>query len=170
MARLVPRTRRDRLLAALLVAAVGEILWAIYLGWKLPPHYVAHHWALAWVGLDVAEVSLLFASAWAAWRQRALLIVFTISGATLFLLDAWFDVTTANHGDIMQSLLVAVFVEVPSALALLWVARLAVIRLFFTQQADSDLPITPIYRMPLTRETLNEVPVREVPLAPEADH
>jgi hypothetical protein len=85
-------------------------------------------------------------------------------------LDAWFDVTTANHGDIMQSLLVAVFVEVPSALALLWVARLAVIRLFFTQQADSDLPITPIYRMPLTRETLNEVPVREVPLAPEADH
>jgi hypothetical protein len=70
----------------------------------------------------------------------------------------------------MQSLLVAVFVEVPSALALLWVARRAVIRLFFTQQADSDLPITPIYKMPLTRETLNEVPVREVPLAPEADH
>jgi hypothetical protein len=70
----------------------------------------------------------------------------------------------------MQSLVVAVFVEVPSALALLWVARRAVIRLFLTHYADSDLPITPIYKVPLTRETLNEVPVREVPLAPEADH
>jgi hypothetical protein len=157
-------------LAALLIAAIGEILWTIYLGWKLPRHYVAHHWALAWVGLDIAEVSLLFASAWAAWRQRALLILFTIAGATLFLLDAWFDITTANHGDVMQSLVVAVFVEVPSALALLWVARRAVIRLFLTHHVDGDLPITPIYKVPLTRETLNEVPVSEVPLAPEADY
>jgi len=169
MTRIVPRTRRYRLLAVLLIAAVGEILWAIYLGWRLPPHYVADHWALAWVGLDVAEVSLLFAAAWAAWRQRALLIVFAIAGATLFLLDAWFDVTTANHGDVMQSLLVAVFVEVPSAIALLWVARRAVIRLFLTHAADSDLPITPIYKVPLTRETVDEVPAREIPLAPEAD-
>jgi hypothetical protein len=169
MTRIVPRTRRDRLLAVLLIAAIGEILWAIYLGWKLPRHYVADHWALAWVGLDVGEVSLLFASAWAAWRQRALLIPFAIAGATLFLLDAWFDVTTANHGDVVQSLLVAVFVEVPSAIALLWVARRAVIRLFLTHAAHSDLPITPIYKVPLTREMEEEVPAREIPLAPEAD-
>ena len=92
-----------------------EILWAVYLGWRLPRHYVADHWALAWVGLDVAEIVMLFGAAWAAWRQRAVLIVFSIAAATLFLLDAWFDVTTANHGDELQSVVLAVFVEVPSA-------------------------------------------------------
>jgi hypothetical protein len=169
MIRLVPHSRRDRLLVALLMGAVGEIAWCIYLGLALPPHYVAHHWALAWIGLDIAEVSMLFASAWAAWRQRALLILFTIVGATLFLLDAWFDVTTANHGDLAQSLVLALFLEVPSAIALLWVARRAVIRLFLTHTVN-DLSTMPMYKVALTRETLNATPVHEVPLAPEADH
>jgi hypothetical protein len=169
MVRLVPHSRRDRLLVALLMGAVGEIAWCIYLGLALPPHYVAHHWALAWIGLDIAEVSMLFASAWAAWRQRALLILFTIVGATLFLLDAWFDVTTANHGDLAQSLVLALFLEVPSAIALLWVARRAVTRLFLTHTVN-DLSTMPMHKVALTRETLNATPVREVPLAPEADH
>lgn len=167
MTRLVPHSRRDRLLVALLMGAVGEIAWCVYLGLVLPPHYVAHHWALAWIGLDVAEVSMLFASAWAAWRQRALLILFTIVGATLFLLDAWFDVTTANHGDLTQSLVLALFLEVPSAIALLWVARRAVIRLSLTYRVE-DLVTMPMHKVALTREMLNEA-VREVPLAPEAD-
>jgi hypothetical protein len=169
MARLVPRSRRDRLLVALLTGAVGEIAWCIYLGLVLPPHYVAHHWALAWIGLDIAEVSMLFASAWAAWRQRALLILFTIVGATLFLLDAWFDVTTANHGDLTQSLVLALFLEVPSAIALLWVARRAVIRLFLTHRVE-DLLTMPMYKVALTREVLKETAVRDVPLAPESDY
>jgi hypothetical protein len=151
------------------MGAVGESGWCVYLGLALPPHYVAHHWALAWIGLDIAEVSMLFASAWAAWRQRALLILFAIVGATLFLLDAWFDVTTANHGDITQSLVLALFLEVPSAIALLWVARRAVIRLFLTHSANDVSPM-PIYKVALTRDVLNSTSVREVPLAPEADH
>jgi hypothetical protein len=151
------------------MGAVGEIAWCIYLGLALPPHYVAHHWALAWIGLDIGEVSMLFASAWAAWRQRALLILFTIVGATLFLLDAWFDVTTANHGDLAQSLVLALFLEVPSAIALLWVARRAVIRLFLAHGVD-HLSSLPMYKVALTREVLRATPVREVPLAPEADH
>ncbi|MGH3732197.1 MAG: hypothetical protein ACRDVC_02285 [Acidimicrobiales bacterium] len=149
MTRLVPRSRRDRLLVALLTGAFLEIIWCIYLGLVLPPHYVAHHWALAWIGLDVAEVSMLFASAWAAWRQRALLILFTIVGATLFLLDAWFDVTTANHGDVTQSLVLAAFLEVPSAIALLWVARRAVIRFLLTHRAEDVT--TPFHKLVLTR-------------------
>ena len=42
-------------MVALLIGAVAEILWCIYLGLVLPPHYVADHWALAWIGLDIAE-------------------------------------------------------------------------------------------------------------------
>jgi hypothetical protein len=150
------------------MGAVGEIGWCVYLGLALPPHYVAHHWAVAWIGLDVAEVSMLFASAWAAWRQRALLILFTIVGATLFLLDAWFDVTTANHGDVTQSLVLALFLEVPSAIALLWVARRAVNRLLLTHSVD-DVSTTPIYKVVFTREGSNSASVLDVPLTPESD-
>lgn len=146
MNRFVPRTRRDRVMVALLAGAGAEILWCIYLGVVLPPHYVAEHWAIAWVGLDVAEVVVLFAAAWAAWRHRALIIVFCVAGATLFLLDAWFDVTTAHHGDIDQSIILAVCLEVPSALALLWLAYRVTVR-FLGEHAGEDLSNTPLHRL-----------------------
>ena len=145
--RLVPHSRRERLLAALLIGAALEILWAVYLGWRLPRHYVAAHWALAWVGLDVAEIAMLLGAAWAAWRQRAVLILFSIAAATLFLLDAWFDVTTAGHGDELQSVVLAVFVEVPSALVLLWVARRAALRLLATHAPDGELVSTAVRKV-----------------------
>jgi hypothetical protein len=134
-------------LAALLTGAALEILWAMYLGWKLPPHYVAGHWALAWVGLDIAEVSMLLGAAWAAWRQRALLIVFLIAAATMFVLDAWFDVTTASHGGELQSVALAVFVEVPSALLLLLVARRAAVRLLATHVPDGAIVSTAVRKV-----------------------
>lgn len=129
-ARLVPRTWRERLLTVLLIAALCEIAWAVYLGWTLPRHYVVHHWALTWVGLDVGEVAMLLSCAWAAWRQRAMLIAFSVAAGTMFLLDAWFDVTSAGRGGELESVLLAVFGEIPAALLLLWVARRAAIRLF----------------------------------------
>lgn len=143
----MPRSRRDRLLAALLAGAALEILWAMYLGWRLPRHYVAGHWALAWVGLDVAEVSMLLGAAWAAWRQRAVLIVFLIAAATMFLLDAWFDVTTASHGDELQSVALAAIVEVPSMALLLWVARRAAVRLLATHVPNEALESTAVRKV-----------------------
>ena len=163
------RSTRERLLILLTATAIAELLWAIYLGWTLPRQYVANHWEVAWVGLDVAEIGMLIATAWAAWRQRAVVILFSIVSATLLIVDAWFDVTTANHGDLAQSLVLALFLEVPSAIALLWVARRAVTRLFLTHTVN-DLSAMPMHKVALTRETLNATPVREVPLAPEADH
>ncbi|MGA7836258.1 MAG: hypothetical protein WCA31_13715 [Acidimicrobiales bacterium] len=140
--RLVPHSRRDRLLVVLLIAAVAEIAWAVYLGWSLPRHYVAHHWVLAWVGLDVGEVLMLLACAWAAWRQRALLITFAIAAATMFVLDAWFDVTTAGRGDELQSVLLAVFGEIPAALLLVWVSRRAAKRLLAVHfSSDRATPV-----------------------------
>jgi hypothetical protein len=148
--RLALRTTRDRVLTVLVVGVFAEIIWTIYLGWRLPRHYVAHHWDLAWVGLDVAEIFLLLGAAWAAWRRRALLILFAIASATLLLIDAWFDVTTAGHGDFLQSLLVAIFAEVPSALALLWIARRAARRLIMTHFYDDQLRSLPVRKLPLT--------------------
>jgi hypothetical protein len=39
------------------------------------------------------------------------------------MIDAWFHVTTARHGDLVQGVILAGIIEVPSALVLLWVAH-----------------------------------------------
>jgi len=106
------------------LAILGETAWTIYIGASLPRTYVADHWDLAWVGLDTAEILVLAGAAWAAWKRRAILIAFAVASATLLLLDAWFDLTTARQGDVLQSVATACL-EVPAALAMLWVARRA---------------------------------------------
>jgi hypothetical protein len=141
-------------LTVLIAGAVLEVLWTVYLGWRLPRHHVAYHWDVAWVGLDVAETVMLIGAAWAAWRRRAVLILFAIASATLLLLDAWFDVTTSGSKGFVASLTLALVVEVPSALALLWVARRAAHALLTTQ---------------FGRGHLAELPLREIPLTPTND-
>jgi hypothetical protein len=143
------RSTRERLLILLTCAAIAEIAWAIYLGWTLPRHYVANHWVLAWVGLDVAEIAMLLATAWAAWRQRAVLILFAIILATLLLVDAWFDVTTARRGDVFQSALLAVLAEVPLSALLFWMAWRAARRLVATHLDNGQLVVTPVRRVTL---------------------
>lgn len=148
--RIALRTARDRVLAALTVGAIGEIGWTIFLGLRLPPHYVARHWDLAWVGLDVFEILMLFSSAWAAWRQRALLIPLSSVTATLFALDAWFDVTTAGRGDVLESALLAGLIEVPAALVLWWISLRALRRLFAAHLGPASAYATaPVHTVPL---------------------
>jgi hypothetical protein len=114
---------RWSLLRLLTLGAAAETVWTIYIGLDLPRHYVANHWDVAWVGLDVAQVAMLSCAAWAAWRRSTLLVLFSAVSATLLVTDAWFDVTTARRGDLYQGILLAVFVEVPSAVILMWVAH-----------------------------------------------
>jgi hypothetical protein len=104
-------------------AAIIEIVWTIYIGLVLPPHYVAIHWNVAWVGLDVAQIAMLFATAWAAWQRRAILSLFATSAGTLLVIDAWFDVTTARRGNLLQCILFAVVLELPWAFVLFWLTR-----------------------------------------------
>ncbi len=147
--RFVFRSARERLFVVLTAGAACEIVWTIYLGFSLPRHYVANHWYLAWVGLDVAEIALLIASAWAAWNRRAILIAFTVALATLLCVDAWFDVTTARHGDLLESAMLAIFAELPLALGLLWIAWRASRRLIATGLGDPERRQLPVHRVPL---------------------
>ncbi len=112
------RLPRNPLLTVLATAALVETAWTIYIAWRLPRHYVANHWDLAWVGLDIAQVIMLLLAAWAAWRGRALLILFATAAGTLLLVDAWFDVTTTRNGGLAQSVLFALLIEIPAAVAL----------------------------------------------------
>ena len=149
MARRVP-IPRDPLLTALTVAAILETAWTIYIGFSLPRYYVASHWRVAWVGLDVGEVLTLLAAAWAAWKRRAILALFTSSAGTMLLVDAWFDITTARRGDQFQSLLSALLIEIPSAVALYWVTQRTIRQINRQRMGDDgvhavrQLPIDPI--------------------------
>jgi hypothetical protein len=118
-----PRSTRSRFLLVLTGAASIEIIWTIYIGLYLPPHYVANHWNVAWVGLDIAQIVMLLATGWAAWRRRAILSLYATAAGTLLIIDAWFDVTTARRGDVIQSILFAGLLEVPWALVLFWLTR-----------------------------------------------
>ncbi len=111
-------------MTTLVAWALGEAAWTVWLGFRLPRHYVAEHWDAAWIGLDAAQVIVAVACAWAAWRRRAALVLYAVVAATLLLVDAWFDVLTARYRDLDQSLALLA-IEVPGALFLLWVARRA---------------------------------------------
>ena len=109
-------------LRMLIVGAILETVWTIYLGAILPRQYSANHWNLAWVGLDFLQVCMLIGAAWAAWHRRTVLVIFATACATLLVMDGWFDVTTVRRGGAYQSFLLAGIVEIPSAIILLWVA------------------------------------------------
>ena len=133
------RLPRDPLLGALITVALLETAWIVFIAIRLPRHYIANHWDLAGVGLDVAQVLMVLLAAWAAWRRRALLIIFATSAATLMVLDAWFDVTTARGGDFDESLVLALVFEIPFAIGLLWVTRRTVKQLERSMLSDPEL-------------------------------
>ena len=135
------------------VLALGALLetgWIIFLAIRLPRHYVTNHWDLAWIGLDSAQVLFLILTAWAAWRRRAILILYAHTAATLLVVDAWFDVTTARYRDLGESLL-ALGVELPSAVFLLWMSRRTARRLTKVWLTDSDLAFVPTHRLTIPK-------------------
>lgn len=120
MLRPSPQTRR-RVIETLIVACLALSGWIIVLGLTLPRRYDAAHWNLAWIGFDLALLVGLALTAWAAWRRRAIIVLFATATATLMLADAWFDVTTARSSDLWVSALQAIFIEVPFAIFLFYV-------------------------------------------------
>lgn len=140
------RLPRDVVLSLLTVGALVETVWTIYLALKLPRHYQANHWDTAWVGLDSAQVLMLLLSAWAAWRRRAILVLFSCAAGTLMLVDAWFDVTTARYSDIEQSV-IALCIELPSAVLLYWIAHHVIKRVTVAYSADQSLARMPIRKI-----------------------
>jgi hypothetical protein len=149
MAHKVPASRPGRFALILIVAAIFEAIWTFFLGWRLPRHYIANHWDAAWVGIDVGEIILLMACAWAAWRRRAILILFAPMVATLLLIDAWFDVTTARRGAIGQSWLLALGLEVPAAIFFFWITGRSVRQLVHSRYVDNVLEGVPLHQLPL---------------------
>src|ERR1700722_6977627 len=97
------------------VSAVVLVPWAAYLAVTLPSSVSARHWPAAWAGLDVVIAAGLAATAWLAVRRDRRMTFPAVSTATLFLVDAWFDVCTAPAGRPLAMALADMCVEVAEA-------------------------------------------------------
>jgi hypothetical protein len=158
---LEPTAVRRRRFGLILMVAICVFLaaWTAVLALTLHQHFRVKYWPAVWVGLDIAELAAFAATAWAAWRQRQVVIVFMIITGTLLLADAWFDLAL-DYGSrgFWSSLLEAIFVEIPLATLLFAAARrlirLNVHTLMRLQGIAGPLP--PLRRVPLFADGLEE--------------
>ena len=103
--------------------AVLLIPWTIWLGSTLPARHLSEHWDVAWAGFDAALAVALLGTAISAIRRSLWLVPMATVTATLLICDAWFDVVTAAHGrQLTLALGQAIVLELPLAVACVWLA------------------------------------------------
>lgn len=112
----LPRRRwRQRLPGlALLVSGAGMVPWLTYLAIALPARTSVAHWSAAWVGLDVMEATGLAATGWLVRRGDPRRCLAAAATAMLFVVDAWFDISTAGSG-VAEAVAMAACAELPMA-------------------------------------------------------
>ena len=154
------QVRRRRVgLVVMVIICVILALWIAYLALTLRSHFRVRYWPPVWVGLDIAELASFTATAWAAWKQRQIVIVFMIVTGTLLLADAWFDLAL-DYGSpgFTESLLEAIFAEIPLAIILFAGARrlirLTTYSLMRLQGIGGPLP--PLHQVPLFADGMEE--------------
>ncbi len=166
-----PRVRRRQRLGLLIatVCCVALAGWIVILVFTLPARFTSSDWRAVWVGLDIAELLGFAATAWAAWHQRQIVIIFMVITGTLLLCDAWFDLSL-DYGSsgFVWSVLSALLAELPLAFLLFAAAR-RLVRV--NVQALMELTgtpgsVPPLWRVPLFADGLEEcLPTRLRPLA-----
>ena len=96
--------------------------WTIYLGESLPTRQLSAHYDAAWAGFDVILMVALACTAYFALRRSRHLATAATATATLLVVDAWFDVLTTPSGQLAESILLAVAVELPLAAVCMWLS------------------------------------------------
>jgi hypothetical protein len=80
------------------ILAVALIPWIFNLAENLPTKHLAHHWDAAWVGFDVIMLVALALTVFFAVKKLLWVTLSATALATLFIVDAWFDVLTSKPG------------------------------------------------------------------------
>jgi hypothetical protein len=96
--------------------------WTIYLAASLPGRQVSNHYDTAWAGFDVMLLAGLASSAYFALRRSRYLATTAAATAAMLAVDAWFDVMTTPASQLLQSVLLAVAVELPLAAVCVWLS------------------------------------------------
>jgi hypothetical protein len=109
---------------AVAAGAVLFVPWIVYLAVELPTRVRTSHYDVMWVGFDVAMWAVLVCLAIAAVRRSTWTGPLAVCAATFLVLDAWFDIITADsREDLMWAVLSAVFIELPAAAVCAWIAH-----------------------------------------------
>ncbi|MVU82629.1 hypothetical protein GPX89_36030 [Nocardia sp. ET3-3] len=111
----VVRVHRRVRLTLMVAGCLGLIPWIVYLGFSLPAEYHARNWSLAWIGYDIMLVLLMASTAYLGWKRRVMVLLPAFATGILLLVDAWFDIVTADAGDVWVSVGTAVLAEIPLA-------------------------------------------------------
>ncbi|MFF7948954.1 hypothetical protein [Streptomyces griseorubiginosus] len=113
-----PRPARGMRRAGWLLVTCGLALlpWLYVLATGLPATATVTHWPVAWVGLDALEALGLIATGLLAARGDRRHALAAAATATLLVVDAWFDTTTATPGsDLATAITMALGAELPLA-------------------------------------------------------
>ena len=159
--RLEPQQMHRRQIGMVVMMAICLFLaaWIVLLMRTLPSQYTSNHWRGVWVGLDLAELGGFAVTAWAAWYQRQVVVFCMIFTGTLLLADAWFDLMLdAGSPGFTQSILSALFAEIPLAL-LLFIAARRLVRITVEtvmRLEGFEGPVPPTWRIPLFADGMVE--------------
>ena len=116
-------TLRRLVMVVFTVIGLALLPWTIWLLESLPPHHETHRWDLAWSGFDTGLALSFLLTAFAAWRRSPWVGALAAATGTLLITDAWFDIVLESHADeLRQSILLAVFAEIPIALLCFFIA------------------------------------------------
>jgi hypothetical protein len=107
-----------------LTLSVLLLPWMAYLAVASPAEFGDGHWRVAWVGLDAMEAVALAVTARLAYRRSTWVDIAATATFVLLVVDAWFDIATADTGwGLVQAIAAAAVLELPLAAMSLWVAR-----------------------------------------------
>jgi hypothetical protein len=128
----------------LVIAAGAAMLpWVAGLSFVLPTRHEAAHYGASWVGFDLALCAMLLRTGWLAQKGREHIELSAAITGTLLLVDAWFDVVTADdHREFVVALAMALISELPLAIFCLWVAA----RVEFRRQRRAEAMLKLIRR------------------------
>jgi hypothetical protein len=84
----------------LLYACMGIVLipWIVVLAEYLPSKHLARNWDLLWVGFDIMMLIAILVTFYFVIKETIWVIMSASVLATIFIVDAWFDILTARPG------------------------------------------------------------------------
>ncbi|WP_369233614.1 hypothetical protein AB5J56_17175 [Streptomyces sp. R21] len=103
-------------------AAVLLVPWMAVLALTLPASTEVRNWSLAWIGLDVLMAAGCAATAVLGLRGDGRARLTASATASVAVLDAWFDITTAQPGSALAQALACAVAETALACACVFLA------------------------------------------------
>jgi hypothetical protein len=97
--------------------------WTVYIAESLPARQLSPNYDYAWAGFDAMLLGALAATAYFALRRSRYLAAAAAATAAMLIVDAWFDVMTSPSNQRLESIVLAVLVELPLAALCIWLSH-----------------------------------------------